>query len=225
MSSSAASPMPWQEWAGLGVELASSSMESLKPSKVPAMVWAEWGTLVTSWTVWPGSMTDRVGLATLWVGILHPPQETKTPALRRAFVRVILLFFLLAGLSSAFLRPELLRLRLSERPSLRASAFLRARRRASASFFGAAFFLPPLAGVALCRLGLGLVGGALDQLEDGHLRGVAAARAELHDAGVAARTRREARADGVEQLRDQLVVRHLRARPDGARARCRSWPA
>src|SRR4029079_9001579 len=62
-----------------------------------------------------------------------------------------------------------------------------------------------LGGVGLLLVVL-LLGRALDELEDRHLGGVAAAGAELHDARVAARARRETRAEGVEQLRDERVI-------------------
>src|SRR5207253_8500542 len=47
-----------------------------------------------------------------------------------------------------------------------------------------------------------------DELEDRHLRGVAATRAELDDARVAARSLVEARSECREQLRDQGVLAH-----------------
>src|SRR6185369_12265847 len=53
------------------------------------------------------------------------------------------------------------------------------------------------------RLGLQL---EADQLEDRHLGSVTAARSELDDAGVAARTLRETRAERAEQLRHERVV-------------------
>src|SRR5207245_9933208 len=45
-----------------------------------------------------------------------------------------------------------------------------------------------------------------NELQDGHLRGIAAAETELDDARVPARPLVEARAERVEQLRDQRVV-------------------
>src|SRR6185436_19926831 len=45
-----------------------------------------------------------------------------------------------------------------------------------------------------------------DEFEDSHLGGVAAAGAELDDAGVSARTVAEARSEGVEELGHDRVV-------------------
>src|SRR5438128_7113601 len=47
-----------------------------------------------------------------------------------------------------------------------------------------------------------------DELEDGHFRGIAAARSQLDDARVAAGPLRESRPERGEQLRDQAIVAH-----------------
>ena len=64
----------------------------------------------------------------------------------------------------------------------------------------------------------------LDQLDDRHRRGVALARAGLHDPGVAAVAVGVPRRDLVEQGVDHVLVAGPRSAPGGARAGRRAWP-
>ena len=64
----------------------------------------------------------------------------------------------------------------------------------------------------------------LDQLDDRHRRGVALARAGLHDPGVAAVAVGVPRRDLVEQRVHHVLVPDRRSAPAGARAGHRAWP-
>ena len=103
----------------------------------------------------------------------------------------------------------------SSRPSWRASSVGRLLGRPASSRPPSASFAVLLVRLVVLLRGLLVLGRGLvlvaDELEVGHLRAVAVARAEAQDARVAARARREARAERVEQLLD-----------DGRRPGCRA---